>query len=240
MRVTRKTWWTELTAPIVGFDEGEGEGSGASGEGAGEGAGSAGEGAGEGQGSQGTGTEGAGAGEDVSGLKSALEKERNDRKAMEKELKALQKKDQAAKDAELSEVDRLKKENEAEKARATKLAEGFRKNAVNQAVLKAAGAAKFRDPSDALRPEVLAAIGVEQDDDDPSSVTIDEKTVTDAIKALAKSKPHYLATDDGGQQRQQQKPKSGSQFGGGGTTSNLTADEQALIKRYPALASRIN
>ena len=239
MRVTRNTWWNELTKPIVGFDEGEGAGSGASGEGQGEGAGSAGEGAGEGQGSQGTGTEGAGAGEDTSGLKSALEKERNDRKALEKELKALRKKDEDAKNAELTEVERLKKENEAEKTKAANLAKGFRENAVNSAVLKAAGAAKFRDPSDALRPEVLSAIGVEQDDDDPSKVTIDEKSVTDAIKALAKSKPHYLATGDGQQQKQQGPPKSGSQFGGG-TTTNLTADEQALIKRYPALASRIS
>ena len=36
-----------------------------------------------------------------------------------------------------------------------------------QAILKAASNAKFRDPSDALRPEVLAAISVEQDEDDP-------------------------------------------------------------------------
>lgn len=243
MRVTRKTWWTELTTPIVGFDEGEGAGSGTSGEGAGEGAGSAGEGAGEGQGSQGTGTEGAGAGEDVSGLKSALEKERNDRKAMEKELKALRKAEETRTNAEKSEIDRAKDAEAKTSTKLEKLAAGFRKTAVNSAILKAATAAKFLDPSDALRPEVIEAIGVEQDEDDPSQVTIDEASVTKAVKALATSKKHYVTPAGGSQNnggQQQQKPKSGSQFGGGASQSNLTADEQALIKRYPALASRIS
>jgi hypothetical protein len=237
MRVTRNKWWITLTQPIVGFDEGEGAGSGASSEGAGEGANGAGEGAGEGEGSQGTGTEGAGAGEDVSGLKSALEKERNDRKAMEKELKALRKAEETRTAAEKSEIERATDAATKESQKVAKLAAGFRTNAVNEAILKAAGAAKFRDPSDALRPEVLAAIGVEQDEDDPSDITIDEATVTAAIKSLAKSKPHYLLTDDGGKQKQQT-PKSGSSFGGSAPQSNLTADEQALAKRYPALARR--
>jgi hypothetical protein len=237
MRVTRNMWWITLTSPIIGFDEpGEGAGAGASGEGQGEGANSAGEGAGEGEGSQGTGTEGAGAVEDVSGLKSALEKERTDRKAMEKELKALRAAEEKRTAAEKTEIERATDTATKESAKVQKLAAGFRKNAVNSAILKAAGEAKFRDPSDALRVEVLDAIGVEQDEDDPSNVTIDPATVTAAIKALAKSKPHYLATDDGKQQKQT--PKSGSSFGGGAPQSNMTADEQALAKRYPALARR--
>lgn len=245
MRVTRYNWWTTITQPIVGFDEpgeGEGAGAGASGEGAGEGANGAGEGAGEGEGSQGTGGAGEGAGEDVSGLKSALENERTDRKAMEKELKALRAAEQKRADADKTEVQRATETATKEAQRVQKLAEGFKKNAVNQAILKAAGAAKFRDPSDALRPEVLAAIGVEQDEDDPTQVTIDEATVTAAIKSLAKNKPHYLATTGGQQQNggQQQKSKSGSQFGGTGNQSNLTADEQTLAKRYPALAHRLS
>lgn len=237
MRVTRNKWWSCLTQPIVGFDEpGEGAGSGTAGEGAGEGANGAGEGAGEGGGSQGTGTEGAGAGEDVSGLKSALEKERNDRKAMEKELKALRKAEETRTAAEKTEIERATDAASKESQKVAKLAAGFRNNAINEAVLKAAAAAKFRDPSDALRAEVLSAIGVEQDEDDPSDVTIDPKTVTEAIKNLAKSKPHYLLTDDGKQK--QQTSKSGSSFGGGAPQSNLTADEAALAKRYPALARR--
>lgn len=243
MRVTRNMWWTELTKPIVGFDEGEGAGAGASGEGAGEGANGAGEGAGEGEGSQGTGTEGEGAGEDVSGLKSALEKERNDRKALDKELKALRKEKETREAAEKSEIERATDTATKESARVAKLAAGFRKSAVNAAVLKAASAAKFLDPSDALRPEVLDAIGVEQDEDDPSQVTIDEASVTKAVRALAASKKHYVTPAGGGQQQngqQQRQQKSGSTFGGAGNQSNLTADEQTLAKRYPALAHRIS
>lgn len=237
MRVTRQNWWMFLAQPIVGFDEGTpaGEGGTGAGEGAsGEGANGAGEGAGEGQGAPGTGDEGQGADDPAAGLKSALQKERADRKAMEKELKALRAEKQTAADAELSEVERLKKENETSAGKTAKLAQGFRKNAVNEAILKAAAAAKFRDPSDALRPEVMDALGVEQDEDDPSNVTIDSATVTAAIKALAKSKPHYLATE-----QKQTTPKSGSQFGGSGGGSNLTADQQALAARYPALRGRI-
>lgn len=238
MRVTRNNWWMQLTQPIIGFDEpGEGAGAGASNEGAGEGAGNAGEGAGEGQGSQGTSTEGAGAGEDVSGLKSALQKERDEKKALDKELKALRKDKEARENAEKTEVQRATEAEAKQSTKVQKLAAGFRQNVVNSAILKAAANAKFLDPSDALRPEVIEAIGVEQDEDDPSQVTIDEASVTRAVKALATSKKHYLATDDT-KQRQQQAPKSGSSFGGGAPQPNLTADEQALAKRYPALARR--
>jgi hypothetical protein len=234
MRLTRKNWWTYLTQPIVGFDEGQGAGSGESGQGSSEGANGAGEGSEAGQGSAGTGTEGAGASEDVSGLKSALQKEREEKKALEKELKTFRKSKEDRELAEKTEVDQATTKARKAEEKAAKLAEGFRKNAVNQAILKAAGAAKFRDPSDALRPEVLAAVGVEQDEDDPTEITIDEKSVTEAIKKLARSKPHYLATED----KQRQTPKSGSQFGGSGNQSNLTADEQALAKKYPALGRR--
>lgn len=243
MRVTRYNWWNTVTSPIVGFDEpGEGAGAGASGEGAGEGASGTGEGAGEGQGAQGTGDGGQGANEDVSGLKSALEKERNDRKALDKELKALRKDKETREQAEKSELERATDAAAKEAARVQKLANGFRQNAVNSAVLKAASDLKFLDPSDALRPEVLDAIGVEQDEDDPSQVTVDTASVVKAVKALAASKKHYVAPAGNGQQGgagQQQKPKSGSQFGGNTSNSNMTADEQALAARYPALARRI-
>lgn len=237
MRVTRNSWWNYLTQPIIGFDE-EGEGTGSSSEGANEGAGKLEEKPGEGQGSAGTGNEGAGEGEDTSGLKSALQKERADRKAMEKELKALRKEREDRANAEKTEIQRATDSEAATKTKVEKLAAGFRKNALQQAVLKAAAAAKFRDPSDALRPEVLTAISVEQDEDDPSVVTIDEKTVAEAIKNLAKAKKHYLLPE-GGEEKQRRVPKSGSSFGGSGNQSNLTADEQALIQKYPALRGHI-
>jgi len=235
MRVMRMNWWSYLTEPIIGFDEGEGAGTGAGGEGAGEGASKAEEGAGEGQGSEGTGNEGQGVVDDTSGLKSALQKERDGRKALEKELAALKKADQKRADAELSEVERLRKENEAEKGKAIKLAQGFRQNAINQAILAAASEAKFIDPSDALRPEVLEAIVVEQDEDDPSNVTVDKATVTAAVKELAKTKKHFIRVEGQQQQRQTTGPKSGSSFGGSGNQTKQTAEQQALVAKYPAL-----
>lgn len=233
MRNTRNNWWSKLSKPIVGFEEGEGgEGAGGEGQGADEGTGQ--EGAGEGQGSTGTGGEGDGAGDDTAGLKSALQKERDSRKALEKQLSAIQKAEQKRADAELSEVERLKKENEAERAKATKLAQGFRRTAINSAILKAAADAKFIDPSDALRDEVIAAIGVEQDEDDPSNVTIDKATVVAAVKELAKTKKHFIQGDT----QTRQVPRSGSRFGGSDGQNKQTAQEQELLAKYPALRTR--
>lgn len=232
MRITRHTWWTTLTTPVIGFEPGEGEGAGAAGAGEGEGETGAGEGAVEGQGSAGTGTEGQGAVEDTAGLKSALEKERTERKAMEKELKALRKTEETRADAEKTEIQRATEAETKQSAKVQKLAAGFRRSAVNTAVLEAARAAKFLDPSDALRSEVLDAIGVEQDEDDPSDVTVDKASVAKAVKALAASKKHYVGTEV------KQTPKSGSQFGGSGT-GNMTADEKTLAEKYPALRARI-
>lgn len=244
MRVTRNSWWINLSQSIVGYDEG-GEGADSIGE---EGTGStdsvdangaSGE-AEDGQGSSGISGEGDGASEDTSGLKSALQKEREGRRAMEKELKALRRAEETRANANKSEVERATEAEARAAAKVEKLASGFRKTALHSAVLKAAGAAKFRDPSDALRPEILEAIGVEQDEDDPTQITIDEASVTSAIKNLAKAKPHYLAVGDSSQQKQKQIPKSGSTFNGSATQSNLTSDEQSLAKKYPALAHRIH
>lgn len=233
MRITRNNWWSELTKPIVGFEDGDG-GEGAGGEGQGEGEGNGQGSSEEGQGSAGTTDEGQGAGEDTSGLKSALQKERDGRKALEKELAALKKAEQKRADAELTEVERLRKENEAEKGKTTKLAQGFRRSAINSAILKAAADAKFIDPSDALRDEVIAAIGVEQDEDDPSNVTVDKATVIAAVKELAKAKKHFIQ----GETQQRQVPRSGSSFGGSGNQNKQTAAEQELFTKYPALRTR--
>lgn len=227
---TKQAWWLNRTGSIFGFD-GEGDGgSGEGGEGSGEGAGTGEGGSGEGEEGAGGSSSGEGEGEDTAGLKSALEKERADRKKLEKELKVLQKAEQAKADAEKSEVDRLKGENDRNAEKATKLAAGFKKNAVNSAILKAAAAAKFADPTDALRPEIFDAIGVEQDDDDPTDIIIDDATVTAAIKKLAKDKPHWLAA------AQTKLPKSGSTFGGSGNSNTKGDPEREALKlKYPAL-----
>lgn len=232
MRVTRNNWWFTLDQPIRGYEEGEG-GSSTEGGGSSEGEGNAAEGAGDGQGSSEGGQGGNSTTEDVSGLKSALEKERADRKTAEKALKAFQKAEENRTNAEKTEIQRATDNATRESQRVQKLAKGFRDRAVNEAVMAAAGKAKFRDPSDALRPEVLAAIGVEQDEDDPTQIEIDEKTVTEAIKKLAKNKPHYLLAEE-----KKTLSKSGSSFGGSSESANQTADEAAIARLYPALARR--
>jgi hypothetical protein len=225
MRTTKQLWWKTLTGSVFGFEEGEG----GAGEGAGEGQGDGEEGTGEGQGAGEGAGEGDGAGEDTSGLKSALQKEREERKKLERELKTFRKGQQAAEDAEKTEVERLKGENQREATKAAKLAAGFKNNAIETAILKAAGAAKFRDPSDAIRPDIIAAIGVEQDEDDPTQVVIDEATVAAAIKKLAKDKPHWVGTEE------RRTPKSGSNFGGSGTPPKGDTEKAALQQKYPAL-----
>jgi len=227
MRITNK-WWMNRIAPIRGFED-EGEA------GAGEGDGTSGEGAGEGQGTAGTGEGGNSPTDDAAGLKSALQKERADRKALDKELKALRAAKQTADDAEKTEIQRLTDSSTATTAKLEKLAAGFRANALETAVLRAAGALKFRDATDALRTEVFSAIGLEQDEDDPTKVTIDEASVTAAVKALAKNKPHYLGTPD-----RTSAPKSGSQFGGSSNGQGSEASAKAtLAAKYPALRGRI-
>lgn len=170
--------------------------------------------------------------EDTTGLKSALEKERADRKALEKRVKAYEKAQQEKDDAEKTEVQRLADQNSTASQKVAKLAAGFRKTAVEAAIVKAAGKANFTDPTDALRQEVIEAIGVEQDEDDPTQVTIDEASVTEAIKQLARAKPHYLG------QQKTPPPPSGSKFGGN-NNNHTPAMEQQLAARYPALARRM-
>lgn len=237
MRTTKNLWWKTLTGSIFGF---EGEGDGGQGAGAGDGGAGDGsqDGAGEGQGTEGTGNEGDGAVLNPEGLKSALEKERAERKKLEKDLKALQKSEQARADAEKSEIQRATDSEKATAAKVEKLAAGFRSNAVESAILRAAATAKFRDPSDALRPEIIAAVGVEQDEDDPSKVEIDEATVTEAIKKLAKDRPHYVGTTE----TKTPKPKSGSSFAGTGNGRQGTQDDPekaALLTKFPALRGRV-
>lgn len=214
-----QSWWLTLTQPIIGFDE-EGEGEGEEGDE---------EKPEEGKGDEGKSDEGSGNTEDPDGLKSALARERRDRKALEKELKTFRTARQAAEDAEKGDVDRLTAERDRAADKAIKLAAGFKTSAVEAAIIAAAGKAKFRDPSDAIRPDIIALVGVEQDEDDPTQVTIDEASLATAIQNLAKNKPHWIGTEE------KKKPKSGSSYGGAGSGSDKDDANAALKARYPAL-----
>lgn len=169
--------------------------------------------------------------DDVSGLKSALQKERNERQKELKELKALRKAQQGREDAEKTDIERLTQAQERATEKIQKLANTLLNQAVESAILKAAQDAKFMDPTDALRPEILSAVTVTQDEDDPADITVDGDSVTAAVKALAKQKPHYL----GGTTTS---APSASKFGGAGGRGNTSTTEQKLAALYPALQNR--
>lgn len=174
--------------------------------------------------------------DEVAGLKSALDKERKTAKENAKKLAAFEKAQKDKEDAEKSEIQRLTDQGISASEKLQKLSAGFRKSKVESAVVAAARKALFTDPTDALRPEVLEAIGVEQDEDDPTQVTIDSKTVEEAITKLAKAKPHWLTEVEDPNKKKPRSP-SGSKFGGSNNTQTPSAEDK-LAEMFPALRMR--
>lgn len=148
----------------------------------------------------------------VKGLKSALEKERADRKKAEKLALSLQKDKDDAEKAKMDDLERTKLELEQSQTVNKALAESLLKRDLDAAIRTAAK--NFIDPADAVDGIDRAAIVYEQDPNNPSIITIDTKTIDKAVKDLATKRPHYLktGTSDGqptgsplGNQRQQHK-----------------------------------
>lgn len=132
----------------------------------------------------------AGSGEDVSGLKSALDKERDARKAAEKQAKELAAWKQQQEDKDKSESERLTTEAQrAAKERDDALAKiaAADERVIRSEVRSRAVALGFADPEDAW-----ALI-------DKAGVTLDEagevQGAEKAVKALADKKPHLLKRD---------------------------------------------
>lgn len=173
---------------------------------------------------------------DVAGLKSALQKERADRKAktraeraLLKELNELKKKQQDIEDKDKSEAEKAKAEAERSKAAVTKLAERFRNQAVDSLIEKVARDLKFKDTDDAISLVKRADIEVEQDENDPAEITVNRKSVEKAVKALADQKKHLIDAEGEGD-------PSGSKFGGGGNHGQRSKlSEEALKEKYSAL-----
>lgn len=169
-------------------------------------------------------------------VKKALKAERAAHKAQERENRKLAREAAARKTAD-DEAELAKKgEIEVEKARrekaeqrATSLAAGFLKSAIDRAIEREARDAKFIDMDDALAGVDRMKITSTQDDDDPAEVQVDLKSVKEQIKALATRKPHLIkaGTEDG--------MPSGSQFGAGGPKGGKKPDEDVLKQRYPSL-----
>lgn len=244
MREQEELAWWQHGLLICGFDEG-GDG-GAGGDGNGGASGGAGTGAGAGgDGGDGADDDGDGDGDDdlppdndVSGLKSALQKEREQRKSAAKELRTLTKQFRDAQkrldeldDKDKSEVEKATKALAAAQEKTTKLASRLRTQAVDALIERHARDMKFIDVDDALSGVDRSKIEVEQDDDDPSDITVDAKTVKAAVKALADKKKHLIQSEGDGSGG-----PSGSRFGGGSNKSGDKDAEKARLKElYPAL-----
>lgn len=166
--------------------------------------------------------------EDTTALKSALQKERRDRKVLAKQVRELTKFKEDTDSKDKSETDKAK--DEANKAVSTnsKLAAKLKQVAVDNAIIKIGGTLKFRDIDDALKLVDREGLDIDQDDDDPSEITVDEASVKTALSALAKAKPHLIIAEG-------QEQRSGSKFNGQ-KKSDKEIDEEDLRKRYPALS----
>lgn len=179
--------------------------------------------------------------DDLEGLKKALRAERELRKKAEKGLKLterekrkLEKAQQDIADAEKGETEAAKKKADEADTKVKGLAAKLRQRDIESAITKAARTARFRDPDDViaqLQRSNFAGIEVDQDDDDPSDIEIDEKSVEKAVKAIATKKPHWLLADG-------EDTASGSKFGGKGGDKNKTTEQQ-LAERFPALRNRL-
>jgi len=220
---TRSSWLDFLPQSIIGAEDDE-NGQGAQG-------GDEGNDSGEQNGSPQGGAEGSqGKGKDEdddphAGLKTALAQERAERRKAEKALEKINKDKEAKELAEKGELEQATTKLQRAEERATKLASGFLRSNLDAAIRSAA--AEFVDPTDAIDGVDRSALSYEQDEDDPSNVTIDQKSVEAAVKKLATKKPHFLksTTDDG--------DATGSSFGGG--KGRKGDSKQVYAERYPSL-----
>jgi hypothetical protein len=180
--------------------------------------------------------------DDLDGLKKALKTERELRKKAEKGLKLtdrekrkLQKAQDDLKTAEEGEVAAAKTAAEKSAKQVTNLAAKLKQTSLENAVLAAARKLKFRDPDDVitqLARSNFSGIDIDQDDDDPSDIEIDAKSVEKAVKAVATAKPHWLiAAGDGS--------PSGGSFNGGKPSGGNKNKNQELAERFPAIRDRI-
>lgn len=166
-----------------------------------------------------------------------LAKERRARQRLQKQIDRLTKAEGDRKGeqdkADSDETEKVKSELAKANERAQKLAQGYRTQRVESIVKDAARGMKFLDPEDAvtyLSRGNYAGIDIDQDEDDPSDVAVDENQLEAALKKLAKTKPHLVddGRGDGG--------PTGSKFSGRKKGDRL--DQEALKTIYPALGSR--
>lgn len=133
--------------------------------------------------------------EDVEQLKKALNAERLLRRNAQRDLKKLSKKEADDK-ADEDEGKATKQIIEAQ-TKVSRLAERLSREAVDNAIVRIAAEMNFADLEDPLGLVKRAQIDVDQDEDDPSDVSVDLDTVREALQDLAKRKPHLLKSKSG-------------------------------------------
>lgn len=174
--------------------------------------------------------------EDTAKLKAALKKERLLRRKAERDARRARKgtpkqdEDQSDSDEGESKEDaRLRRKLDASEQRSRKLAEGFRKKSIDDAILTEARKQGFIDPTDALTDDIRGEVDYEQDKDDPTQVDIDTESVEDAVKDLADRKKHLVGkgspgTPSGGKFRRKQ-----------GSNDDEPTNDKVLKSRYASL-----
>ena len=168
--------------------------------------------------------------QDAGGLKSALQKERRARKAAERERNKLAREKKEREEAEASDADKVKARADSAEARAAALATKLREKALENQIQKHAGEYNFVDMDDVLGAIKAEDIDIEQDEDDPSDIEVDEASVKAALKSLAERKPHWVG------KTQEGTPKSGSKNAGNNGKKTKEPDRnEELRKQYPAL-----
>jgi hypothetical protein len=166
---------------------------------------------------------------DTAALLKALQEERAEKKRLARDLKTRTKAEEDKKLLEQGEVVKLKADLDARDARLKALAGNYLKDKMDSAIREEARRLKFIDVSDALGGVDRSQITVEQDEDNPADVVIDETTLKKAMKTLADNKKHLIqsGTEDG-------KP-TGEGFGGSGKSKDKNSKEEELRKLYPNL-----
>lgn len=163
----------------------------------------------------------------TAGLKKALQEERRKARESERKLKKIERDQQRASASKDDLLKEAQTELETTNQRVTKLSNGFLNLKLNAAIEAAARKSRFRDTDDALSMVDRSLITYDQDEDNPSDVDIDLKSVESAVKKLAGTKKHLIAagTDDG--------HGTGGQFGTKGGSKKTTEEE--LRAKYPNL-----
>ena len=156
-------------------------------------------------------------------LREALRKERKDRREAQKKARELEREKKTRDGKEKSAEER----EAAAEAKSERLATKLRDTAVDNTITKLAAKFKFRDLDDALRLIDRDDVEVDQDEEDPADISVDEDSVETALKQLVEKKPHLLIGEGDGEE-------SGGRFNGKKKAKDGLTDE-VLRERYSAL-----